>query len=107
LVRHHLIVEDPFLGFGNCHSLGEQSVHLDHFDTAGPHLLHEVEVVAFADLHPHHVVVEEPVAIARRQALVCGPRGANHDFAQLADLGVHAKRHALGIRHDDLPYVRW
>ena len=50
LVGHDLVVEDPFLGFGNRHGLGEQIVHLDDFDAAVAHLLHEVEMVAPADL---------------------------------------------------------
>ena len=106
LVRHHLIIEDPFLGFRNCHGFGEKSVHLDHFDTAAPHLLHEVEMVALRGVDPDHIVVQQLVAIARCQTLMRTPRRANHHLAQLAHLGVHTEGCALGIRHVDLPCLK-
>ena len=81
LVRHHLIVEDPFLGFRDRHGLGQQIVHFDHLDPAVAHLLHKVEMIALGGLDPDHIVVQQLVAIARRQALVRPPRRANHDFA--------------------------
>ena len=103
LVRDHLVVQDPFLGFGDRHCLCQQIVHLDDLDPAVAHLLHKVEMVALGGLDPDHVVEQQLVAVARRQPLVGAPRRANHHLAQLADLGVHAVGCALGICHDDLP----
>ena len=39
LVRHHLVVEDPFFGFGDRDGFGEQIVHLHDVDAAVAHLL--------------------------------------------------------------------
>ena len=38
LVGHDLVVEDPLLGLGDRHGLGEQVVHLDDLDAAVAHL---------------------------------------------------------------------
>ena len=89
LVRHHLIVEDPLLRFGDRHRLSEQVVHLDHIDAAVAHLLNEVEVIALGVVHPHDVVEQQRVAIGGREALVRPARRADHDLAQLADFRVN------------------
>ena len=61
---HHLIVEDPLLGFGDRDRFCEQVVHLDDIDAAIAHLLHEVEVVALGIVHPQDIVEQQGVAIA-------------------------------------------
>ena len=101
-VRHDLLVEDPLLALGHRHGLGEQIVHLDHFDAAVAHLLHEVEVVALGVLHPQHVVEQQRVAVARREALVGAARRAHHHLAQLADLRMNSELDLFGVRHDVL-----
>jgi hypothetical protein len=67
-------------GFGNCHGLSQKVVHLDDLDPAVAQLLHKVEMVAPGDVDPDHVVVQQFVAIARRQALVGPPRRAKTCF---------------------------
>ncbi len=105
LVRHHLVVEDPFLGFGDRHGLRQQIMHLHDLDPAVAHLLHKVEMVALGDVDPDHVVEQQFVAIARSQARMRAPRRTDHDLAQLTDLGVDAELRALGVRHDDLRFL--
>ena len=90
LIRHHLIVEDPLLRFGDRHRLGEQVVHLDHVDAAVAHLLSEVEVIPLGVVHPQDVVEQQRVAIGGCKALVRPARRADHDLAQLADFRVNA-----------------
>ena len=89
LIRHHLIVEDPLLRFGDRHRLGEQVVHLDDIDAAVAHLLNEVEVIALGIVDPQNVVEQQRVAIGGREALVRPSRRADHHFAQLADFRVN------------------
>ena len=48
-------------------------VAVDDLDPAVPELLHEVGVVALRVLHPQHVVEEQRVAVARREAFVAEP----------------------------------
>ena len=76
LVRHDLVVEDPLLAFGNGHGLGQQVVHLDHFDAAVAHLGDEVEVVALGVLDPQHVVEQQLVAVADGVRRWCARPGA-------------------------------
>ena len=59
LVRDDLIVENPFLRFGDGDRLGEQVVHLDDIDAAIAHLLHEVEMVALGVVDPQDVVKQQ------------------------------------------------
>ena len=91
LVGHDLVVEDPLLALGHGHRLGQQVVHLHHLDAAVAHLGDEVEVVALGVLDPQHVVEQQLVAVARRQAAVRHARRADHHLAQLADFRMHAE----------------
>ena len=91
LVRHHLVVEDPLLGFWDCNRLGQEVVHFDDLDPAVAHLLHEVEMVALGGLDPDHVIEQQLVAVGGRQALMGAPGRADHHLAQLSDLRVHAE----------------
>ena len=100
LIRHHLIIEDPLLRFGDRHRLGEQVVHLDDIDAAVAHLLSEVEVIALGVVHPHDVVEQQRVAVGGREALVRPSRRAHHDLAQLADFRVNA---VINFCHINLP----
>ena len=90
LIRHHLIVEDPLLRFGDRHRLGEQVVHLDDVDAAIAHFGDEIEVIALGVVHPQHVVEQQRVAVAGREALVRPSRRADHHLAQLADFRVNS-----------------
>ena len=56
----------------------EQVVQLQHLDAALLHLQHEVVVVLLRLLHPDHVVEQQVVAVAGRQALVREPGPADH-----------------------------
>jgi hypothetical protein len=94
-----LVIEDPLLGLGDRHRFGEHVVHLDHFDAAVAHLLHEIEVIALGGLDPDHVVEQQPVVVRRRQALVRASRRADHHEAQLADFRVDTKGGVL-ISHN-------
>ena len=69
-VRHDLAVQQPRLGLGDRHRLGQQVVQLDDFHVAVAHLVHEVEVVAAGVLHPQHIVEQQVVAVGRGQPLV-------------------------------------
>ncbi len=73
-------------------------MHLDHLDAAVAHLGDEVEMVALGVVDPQHVVEQEVVAIARREALVRASRRADHHLAKLADFRVNAERRRC-IRH--------
>jgi len=86
------VVEDPALRLGQGDRLSQQVVHVDHVDAPVAHLGDEVEMVPPGVLHPHHVVEQELVAVARGQPLVGSARCAHHHLSQLAHLGVDAER---------------
>ena len=96
------MIENPLLAFGNGHGFGQQAVHLDHIDAAVAHLGHEIEVVALGVLHPHHIVEQQVVAIAGRQALMRAARCTDHDLAQLPDFRVDAEFGFAGSCHNEL-----
>jgi len=52
--------------------------------------LYEIEVIALGDVDPQHVVEQEGIAIAGREALVRTAGRAHHHLAELADLRVDA-----------------
>ena len=56
LIGNNLVVEDPLPGLGDRDRLGQQVVHLDDFDPAIAHLLHEIEVIALGVFDPQDVV---------------------------------------------------
>ncbi|MNZ99818.1 hypothetical protein D3C78_1191570 [compost metagenome] len=88
-VRGDLAVKDPLQRVFVLHDVGQQVVHLKHIHAALAHLGDEVEMVAFGLVDPDHIIEQQFVAVARGQALVRKPRGANHYLAQLAGFGVH------------------
>ena len=92
LVGHDLCVQEPLLGGGHIERLRQEIVHLHHLDPALPHLRHEVEMIALGALHPHHVVEQELIAVARGEARMREARRADEDFPQGADFGVDAVR---------------
>ncbi len=73
-------------------------MQLQHFDVALLHLQHEVVVVLLRFVHPQHVVEQQVLAVARRQALMREPGPAHHHRSQLANFRVNAER-----SHADLP----
>ena len=71
--------------------LGEQVVEQQHLDSAFAHQVDEGVVLLPRAPHPDHVVEEEVVAVARRQALV-GDIGPVHEHgAERPDLRVRAE----------------
>jgi hypothetical protein len=97
LVGNNLVVEDPFPRLRNGYRRGKQVVHLNDVDAAISHLLHKVEMIALGVLHPQHVIEEQSVAIGGRKPLMSATGRADHDLAQLTNLGMDAERR--GIRH--------
>ncbi|MNH05872.1 hypothetical protein D3C79_652210 [compost metagenome] len=87
-VRGDLAVEDPLEGLFVLHDIGQQVVHLQHIHTTLAHLGDEVEMVTLGLVDPDHIVEQQFITVARRQALVRQARGANHHFAQFAGFGV-------------------
>ena len=85
------MIENPLLAFRNRYRFGQQAVHLDHIDAAVAHFGHEIEVIAFGVLHPHHIIEQQVVAIAGREALMGTAGCTDHDLTQLADFRVDAE----------------
>ncbi|KGC52761.1 hypothetical protein DO65_4930 [Burkholderia pseudomallei] len=88
VIRRDLAIEDPLERGRVLHGLGQQVVHLEHLDAALAHLRDEIEVIALRLVHPHHVVEQQLVAVARREALMREARRADEHLAQLADFGM-------------------
>ena len=80
--------------------LRQQVVQLEHLDAALLHLQHEVVVILLRLVHPDHVVEQQVVAIAGRQALMGERWPADHHGSQLADLRVNAE-----LSHDSPPCI--
>ena len=76
--------------FGVLQGLGQQVVQLEHLDAALLHLEHEIVVILLCFVDPDHIVEQQIVAIAGRQALMGERWPADHDGPQLADLRMNA-----------------
>ncbi|MNE40149.1 hypothetical protein D3C80_1341430 [compost metagenome] len=55
-IRHNLLIQYPFSGFGQRQGFGQQVVHFHHIYAVFAHLGHKVKMVTLGALNPQHVI---------------------------------------------------
>jgi hypothetical protein len=83
LVDDDLAVQQPRPGLGNFHGLRQEVVQLDHFDPAGAHLVHKVEMIGLGPFHPRELVEQQVVLVRRREPEMRQSRGAHQHLAKV------------------------
>ncbi|OBX36321.1 hypothetical protein A8U91_00662 [Halomonas elongata] len=101
-IGSQLAIQNPGQRLGVLGHLGQHVVHFQHFHAMLPHLGDEIEMIALGLVDPHHIIEQQIVAVAWRQALMCQAGRTDHDLAQLSCFRMDA---ILGFfrRHDTLP----
>ena len=91
MVRGDPAVEHEAARLGILEGLRQHLVQIQDLDPALLHLQQEVVMVLLGLVHPDHVVEQQIVAVAGREALMGKTGPADHHRPQLADLRVNAE----------------